>query len=118
VEATALHPREVLDAMNADSGVDLTTLKVDGGMVFNELLMQFQADVLGVPVIRPQVAETTALGAAYAAGLAVGFWQNTDEMRQNWGVGKTWQPNPDSEANTKLYQQWKKAVTRTFDWVD
>jgi glycerol kinase len=118
LEATAFQTREVLDAMNADSGVDLTTLKVDGGMVFNELLMQFQADVLGVPVIRPQVAETTALGAAYAAGLAVGFWQNTDEMRQNWGVGKTWQPNPDSEANTKLYQQWKKAVTRTFDWVD
>jgi glycerol kinase len=118
LEATAFQTREVLDAMNADSSVDLTTLKVDGGMVFNELLMQFQADVLGVPVIRPQVAETTALGAAYAAGLAVGFWQNTDEMRQNWGVGKTWQPNPDSEANTKLYQQWKKAVTRTFDWVD
>ncbi|MCA9919141.1 MAG: glycerol kinase GlpK [Anaerolineales bacterium] len=118
LEATAYQTREVLDAMRADSGVALTALKVDGGMVFNELLMQFQADVLGVPVIRPQVAETTALGAAYAAGLAVGFWQNTDEMRQNWGVGKTWQPNPASNASTELYRLWKKAVTRTFDWVE
>src|SRR5690606_29323445 len=84
LEATAYQTREVLDAMNADSGVDLTALKVDGGMVRNELLMQFQADVLGVPVIRPKVSETTALGAAYAAGLAVGFWKNTDEMRANW----------------------------------
>ncbi|MEM7336861.1 MAG: glycerol kinase GlpK, partial [Chloroflexota bacterium] len=92
LEATAYQTREVLDAMNADSGVNLTALKVDGGMVFNELLMQFQADVLDVPVIRPLVAETTALGAAYAAGLAVGFWKNTDEMRQNWGISKTWEP--------------------------
>jgi glycerol kinase len=104
--------------MNADSGVDLTALKVDGGMVFNNLLMQFQADVLGVPVIRPKVAETTALGAAYAAGLAVGFWKNTDEMRQNWGVDKTWEPAKDSDASTEKYQMWKKAVTRTFDWVE
>lgn len=117
LEATAYQTREVLDAMNADSGVALTALKVDGGMVFNELLMQFQADVLGVPVIRPKVAETTALGAAYAAGLAVGFWQSTDEMRQNWGVSKRWQPTPDSSAPTTLYQQWKKAVTRSFDWL-
>ena len=118
LEATAYQTREVLDAMNADSGVDLTALKVDGGMVFNNLLMQFQADVLGVPVIRPKVAETTALGAAYAAGLAVGFWKNTDEMRQNWGVDKTWEPNEDSDASTDLYKMWKKAVTRTFDWVE
>ena len=117
LEATAYQTREVLDAMNADSGVDLTALKVDGGMVFNELLMQFQADVLDVPVIRPLVAETTALGAAYAAGLAVGFWKNTDEMRQNWGVSKTWEPTKGSEASTTLFAQWKKAVTRTFDWV-
>lgn len=117
LEATAYQTREVLDAMNADSGVDLTALKVDGGMVFNNLLMQFQADVLGVPVIRPKVAETTALGAAYAAGLAVGFWNSTDEMRQNWGMDKTWQPDPESEASTTLFKMWKKAVTRTFDWV-
>ncbi len=118
LEATAYQTREVLDAMEADSGVELTALKVDGGMVFNEMLMQFQADVLGVPVIRPKVAETTALGAAYAAGLAVGFWQSTDEMRQNWGIDKTWQPDADSIAKTDLFAQWKKAVTRTFDWVD
>jgi len=118
LEATAYQTREVLDAMHADSGVELTALKVDGGMVYNDLLMQFQADVLGVPVTRPKVAETTALGAAYAAGLAVGFWQNTDEMRQNWGVDKTWQPAEDDTARTKQYQMWKKAVARTFDWVE
>jgi glycerol kinase len=118
LEATAYQTREVLDAMEADSGVELQALKVDGGMVYNDLLMQFQADVLGVPVIRPQVAETTALGAAYAAGLAVGFWNSTDEMRQNWGEDKRWQPDPASNASTELFAQWKKAVTRTFDWVD
>ena len=104
--------------MNADSGVELQALKVDGGMVMNELLMKFQSDVLGVPVVRPKVAETTALGAAYAAGLAVGFWSNTDEMRDNWGMDKTWEPDPNSNASTELYQQWKKAVTRTFNWVE
>lgn len=118
LEATAFQTREVLDAMNNDSGVPLTALKVDGGMVYNNLLMQFQADVLGVPVVRPKVAETTALGAAYAAGLAVGFWKNTDEMRANWGMDKTWVPTPGSKASTELYKQWKKAVTRTFDWVE
>ncbi|MBI1880847.1 MAG: glycerol kinase GlpK [Chloroflexi bacterium] len=118
LEATAFQTREVLDAMNADSGVPLTALKVDGGMVYNDLLMQFQADVLGVPVVRPKVAETTALGAAYAAGLAVGFWQNTDEMRANWGMDKTWEPVKGSKASTDLYKEWKKAVTRTFDWVE
>jgi glycerol kinase len=118
LEATAYQTREVLDAMNADSGVDLTALKVDGGMVYNNLLMQFQSDVLDVPVIRPKVAETTALGAAYAAGLAVGFWSNTDEMRANWGEDKRWNPTEGSDASTDLYAQWKKAVTRTFDWVE
>lgn len=118
LEAVAYQTREVLDAMNADSGVPLKALKVDGGMVYNELLMQFQADVLGVPVIRPKVAETTALGAAYAAGLAVGFWQSTAEMRENWGEDKQWQPDASSPASTDLYAQWKKAVTRTFDWVE
>lgn len=118
LEATAFQTREVLDAMNADSGVTLTALKVDGGMVYNNLLMQFQADVLGVPVVRPKVAETTALGAAYAAGLAVGFWKNTDEMRANWGVDKTWEPSADDKARTELYKEWKKAVTRTFGWIE
>lgn len=118
LEATAYQTREVLDAMNQDSGVDLTALKVDGGMVYNDLLMQFQADVLDVPVIRPMVAETTALGAAYAAGYAVGFWSSTDEMRDNWGIDETWEPTGGSNASTELYAQWKKAVTRTFDWVE
>jgi len=117
LEATAFQTREVLDAMNKDSGVDLKALKVDGGMVFNETLMQFQADILGVPVIRPKVAETTALGAAYASGLAVGFWANTDEMRANWGIDKTWEPKMDAGTRAKLYKGWLKAVTRTFDWV-
>jgi len=117
LEATAYQTREVLDAMEADSGVKLSALKVDGGMVFNELLMQFQADVLNVPVIRPRVAETTALGAAYAAGLAVGFWKNFDELRSNWGKDKEWLPAMDTEVRKKLYSGWKKAVTRTFDWV-
>ncbi len=118
LEATAFQTREVLDAMNADSGVPLKALKVDGGMVYNDLLMQIQADVLGVPVIRPKIAETTALGAAYAAGLAVGFWKDTNEMRANWGVDKTWEPSADDKARTKLYQEWKKAVSRTLDWVE
>ncbi len=117
LEATAFQTREVLDAMEADSGVRLTTLKVDGGMVFNELLMQFQADLLDVPVIRPKVAETTALGAAYAAGLAVGFWKNFDELRANWGCDKEWQPCMDAEKRNAMYAHWKKAVTRTFEWV-
>jgi glycerol kinase len=118
LEATAYQTREVLDAMEQDSGVKLTALKVDGGMVYNNTLMQFQSDILGVPVVRPQVAETTSLGAAYAAGLAVGFWSNTDEMRANWGVDHTWEPNMDDEKRAGLYKNWKKAVTRTFDWVE
>jgi glycerol kinase len=118
LEATAFQTREVLDAMNADSGVDLTALKVDGGMVGNELLMQFQADILGVPVIRPVVAETTALGAAYAAGLAVGFWKSEDEIRENWAMDKQWEPRMDDSRRTSEYANWKKAVTKTFDWVE
>ncbi|HZZ48514.1 MAG TPA: glycerol kinase GlpK [Pseudonocardia sp.] len=117
LEATAFQTREVLDAMNADSGVDLTELKVDGGMVVNELLMQFQADVLGVPVIRPVVNETTALGAAYAAGLAVGFWSDTGEITKNWAKDKQWEPSMAEDERERLYKQWNKAVTRTFDWV-
>jgi glycerol kinase len=118
LEATAWQSREVADAMNADSGVELASLKVDGGMVQNELLMQFQADVLGVPVIRPTVAETTSLGAAYAAGLAVGFWSEVEDLRANWGKDKEWQPQMDPEEREKEYAFWKKAVTRTFDWVE
>lgn len=118
LEATAFQTREVLDAMNKDSGVALKALKVDGGMVQNELLMQFQADVLGVPVIRPKVSETTALGAAYAAGYAVGFWKTKKDMTQNWKVDKTWYPDRISKAGTEVFAQWKKAVTRTFDWID
>jgi glycerol kinase len=118
LEATAWQTREVLDAMEADSGVKLKELKVDGGMVYNDLLMQFQADCLQVPVIRPKVAETTALGAAYAAGLAVGFWKNVDDLRSNWGKDAEWTPKMDDATVAKEYAQWKKAVTRTFDWVD
>ena len=118
LEATAFQTREVLDAMEKDSGVKLTTLKVDGGMVFNELLMQFQADILDVPVIRPKVAETTALGAAYAAGLAVGFWKDYDELRLNWGKDKEWKPSMSVEKRNTFYTGWKKAVTRTFNWID
>ncbi len=118
LEATAWQTREVLDAMEKDSGVHLKALKVDGGMVFNNTLMQFQSDVLGVPVIRPQVAETTALGAAYAAGLATGFWSNLEDLRQNWQIDHTWEPNMDAAARDKQYAMWKKAVTRTFDWVE
>lgn len=118
LEATAYQTCEVLEAMEKDSGVKLTRLKVDGGMVFNDLLMQFQSDILNVPVVRPLVAETTALGAAYAAGLAVGFWKNLDELRINWGIGKEWHSRMEAEQRTKLYSGWKKAVSRTLDWVD
>jgi glycerol kinase len=118
LEATAWQTKEVVEAMNQDSGVELTSLKVDGGMVYNELLMQFQADVLDVPVIRPTVAETTSLGAAYAAGLAVGFWSEVEDLRANWGKDKQWEPQMDRAEVDKEYRFWKKAVTRTFDWVE
>ena len=117
LEATAFQTREVLDAMEKDSGVKLKSLKVDGGMVFNELLMQFQSDILDVPVVRPKVAETTALGAAYAAGLAVGFWKNFDELRANWDRDREWKPQMDAASRESLYADWKKAVTKTFDWI-
>jgi glycerol kinase len=118
LEATAYQSREIVEAMNQDSGVDLESLKVDGGMVQNDLLMQFQADLLGVPVIRPVVAETTALGAAYAAGLATGFWASEDDIRNNWAEDKRWEPQMDSAKRDEYYKFWKKAVTRTFDWFD
>jgi glycerol kinase len=118
LEATAFQSREVLDAMNADSGAELTSLKVDGGMVRNELLMQFQADILDVPVIRPVISETSALGAAYAAGLAVGFWSTAEEIRTNWAADRRWEPTMDPQRREGLYAQWRKAVTRTLDWVD
>ena len=118
LEATAYQTREVLEAMNLDSGVPLRSLKIDGGMAQNELLMQFQADILQVPVTRPRIAETTALGAAYAAGLAVGFWANLEELRRNWQADHTWQPRMAEDLRDRLYRGWQKAVTRTFDWVD
>jgi glycerol kinase len=118
LEATAYQSREVVEAMNADSGVELESLKVDGGMVGNDLLMQFQADLLGVPVIRPKVPETTSLGAAYAAGLATGFWGEVEDLRENWVEDKRWEPNMDSDKRDEYYKYWKRAVTRTFDWFD
>ena len=118
LEATAFQSREVVEAMGADSGVKLESLKVDGGMVGNDLLMRFQADLLGVPVIRPQVAETTALGAAYAAGLATGFWDNQEDLRENWAEDKRWEPNMHQAQRDEYYKYWKKAVTRTLDWFE
>jgi glycerol kinase len=118
LEATAYQTREVFDAMKADSGVNLTSLKADGGMVGNELFMQFQANILNVPVIRPKVPETTALGAAYAAGLAVGYWADIESLRQNWSADRTWKPEMEDARRNMLYREWKKAVTRTFDWVE
>ena len=117
LEATAWQTREVVDAMNADSGVPLTTLKVDGGMTGNELLMQCLADVLAVPVVRPTVAETTCLGAAYAAGLAVGFWPDVETLRANWQRDQEWHPERDPAEVTRDLGQWRKAVDRTLDWV-
>ncbi len=118
LEAAAFQSREVIEAMEADSGVPLVTLKVDGGMVLNDTLMQFQSDILGVPVIRPKVIETTALGAAYAAGLAVGFWATQDDIRANWAEGKRWEPQMSEAERERLYARWRQAVTRTFDWVE
>ena len=118
LEATAFQTREVLEAMEKDSGIALDSLRTDGGMVGNNLLMQFQADILNKPVVRPTIRETTALGAAYAAGLAVGFYKTTDDLRANWSIDHTWRPNLDSDKRENMYQLWKKAVTRSFDWVD
>jgi glycerol kinase len=122
LEATAFQVREVVDAMASsssnDSGVTLDVLRADGGMVTNDLLMQFQSDILAKPVVRPMVKETTSLGAAYAAGLAVGFFQDTDELVANWAVDQRWEPKMDEESRERLYHFWKKAVTRAFDWVE
>ncbi len=117
LEATAFQTREVFEAMEMDSGIKLKNLKVDGGMVASDILLQFQADILGVPVIRPKVTETTGLGAAYAAGLAVGFWNNKEELRSNWAVDKVWNPSMEKRESEKMYHFWKKAVERTFGWV-
>ena len=118
LEATAFQTREVLEAMEKDSQIQLKALRTDGGMVENDLLMQFQADILNLPVIRPVIKETTALGAAYAAGLAVGFYTDIEDLRANWAVDYTWNPSMDEETRARLYKSWKKAVTRSFDWTD
>ncbi|HVO62099.1 MAG TPA: glycerol kinase GlpK [Terriglobales bacterium] len=118
LEATAFQTRDVVEAMQNDSNVPMSDLRVDGGMVTNSLLMQFQADILGRPVIRPRITETTALGAAYAAGLSMGFFRNTDELRQQWSVDRTWIPQMERHRSDELYRYWKKAVTRSFDWVE
>ena len=117
LESTAYQVRDVVEAMQADSGIALSSLKTDGGMVVNELLMQFQADILNAPVIRPKVTETTALGAAYAAGLAVGFWAGIEDLRANWAVDRTWTPKMPADQRQRYYESWKKAVTRSFGWV-
>jgi glycerol kinase len=118
LEATAYQTRDVLSAMERDSGMKLGELRVDGGMVVNELLMQFQADILDVAVVRPNVTETTALGAAYAAGLATGYWKSTEDLKRNWGIARTWRPKMSKEQRAKLYASWQKALTRSFGWIE
>jgi glycerol kinase len=118
LEATAFQTWEVLEAMEKDAGIPITSLRVDGGMVVNQLLMQFQADILGAEVICPKIIETTALGAAYAAGLAVGYWENLDDLRKNWGIAHTWKKQMPTEKRQHLQGQWKKAVTKSFDWAE
>lgn len=118
LEATAYQTLDVMKAMEEDAGIKLSSLRVDGGMVANKTLMQFQADMLNTPVVCPTVAETTALGAAYAAGLAVGFWKNIDDLRQNWGIASTWKPKMTIKQRTALYKGWKKAIERSFGWEE
>ena len=118
LEATAFQTREVVEAMEKDSGIPLDVLRTDGGMIVNEVLMQFQADILDRPVVRPAIKETTALGAMYAAGLAVGYYNDLDDLRANWSVEKTWTPTMPAEKRERMYRIWKKAVSRTFDWVE
>ena len=118
LEAAAFQTREVLDAANADAGVPIPELRVDGGMVANGLLMQFQADILGIPVVRPRVAETTALGAAYAAGLATGVWGGLDDLRANWVEDRRWEPTIDDAERESRLATWRKAVSRSLDWVE
>jgi glycerol kinase len=118
LEATAYQTLDVVNAMEQDSGIQLSSLRVDGGMVLNQMLMQFQSDMLNTQVVCPAVAETTALGAAYAAGLAVGYWKNTDELKQNWAVAHTWNPSMDAERRDRLHKGWQKAVTKSYAWMD
>jgi glycerol kinase len=118
LEATAFQTRDVLEAMEADASLPLAQLRTDGGMVANELLMQFQADILDRTVIRPAMRETTALGAAYAAGLACGYYSGVEDLVENWEIDRTWQPRMEEIERSRLYGQWKKAVTRSFDWID
>jgi glycerol kinase len=118
LEATAFQTWEVLEAMEKDAGISITSLRVDGGMVVNQLLMQFQSDILGEEVICPKIIETTALGAAYAAGLAVGYWENLDDLRKNWAIANTWKPNMSFDTRATMRKQWKKAVTKSFDWAE
>ncbi|MFQ0814690.1 glycerol kinase [Brucella anthropi] len=118
LEASAYQVREVLDAMVKDSGVEITELRADGGMTVNELLMQFQSDILDVPVVRPKIIETTALGAAYAAGLAVGYWKSTQDIVENWQVGQRWHPRMPVEESTRLFRSWEKAVQRSLGWIE
>ena len=116
LEAIAYQTHSILGAMEADLGAEALTLKVDGEMTTNNLLMQFQADLLGIPVVRPKENETTALGAAYAAGLAIGFWRDLDEIQQQWSIDKVWKPGMSRETRARLYKNWQKAVERTFYW--
>ena len=118
LEATAYQTRDVLDAMERDSGVKLSTLRVDGGMAVNDLLMQFQADILGVEVVRPKIVETTALGAAYAAGLAVGFFKSLEELRTGWAEDRRWRPAMETQERARLMHQWHRAVERAMGWIE
>ncbi|MDR6809342.1 glycerol kinase [Dyadobacter sp. BE34] len=118
LEATAYQTADVVKAMEQDSGIKLASLRVDGGMVHNQLLMQFQSDILDTQVVSPAVAETTALGAAYAAGLAVGYWKSTDDLKKNWAIAHTWNPDMPEEKRNAYYKGWKKAVTKSYDWIE
>jgi len=118
LEATAFQTREVVEAMEKDSKIELDVLRTDGGMIENDLVMQFQSDILAKPVVRPVIKETTALGAAYAAGLAVGYFKDLNDLCANWSVDKTWKPNMEEKKRNEMYRLWKKAVTKSFDWIE